>query len=394
MVVNAQHHRTNGTDRTDRTYGKSHSSYESHSSHSSHPSAAPAALLALLLFTLPAHATFRVFGSAGAESQRTPANESSPLNPRNVADIPTQTNVADFSLFTEATAESRAWKVRLKLRGDASDRADEHLSIGEAFVQVRATPWLDLSAGRVIEKWGTGYGWSPTAFAGPTKNPTDPNDRRSLDSGTEMLRAGIFVKDTSVSLYAMKHGTFAARAYRLIGGTDVAVAFRRDRDQSRAGISVSRVFGDALEVHAEAARVGAITRVVAGAQYTIGNTNVVAEVYHGTDGLTSSEWDAFRDTAPQNLRAANGAYRPLKMARTYSLVRVFQDFTSWKTDAELIAIMNVRDGSMLLRASVTRRIRPSLSAYIIATEFLGGASSELAFMQVARVTTAGMRVHF
>jgi hypothetical protein len=43
---------------------------------------------------------------------------------------------------------------------------------------------------------------------------------------------------------------------------------------------------------------------------------------------------------------------------------------------------------------VTRRIRPSVSAYLIATEFFGGAESELAFIQVARVTTLGVRVHF
>jgi hypothetical protein len=353
------------------------------------------ATLAFLLFALPVHAaTFRAFGSAGAESQLTPANESSPLNPRNIADIPMQTNVADFSLFTEAATESRGWKVRLKLRGDSSDRADEHLTVGEAFVQIRATKWLDLSAGRVIEKWGTGYGWSPTAFAGPTKNPTDPNDRRSQYSGIEMLRAGLFVKDTSVSLYAMKDGAFAARAYKLVGGTDVSVAWRRDREGSRAGISVSRVVGDALEVHAEAARIGAVTQMLAGAQYTIGDTNVVAEIYHGTDGLTHGEWTAFREAAADDLRSANGAYAPLKMARTYSLVRVFHDFAPWKTDGELVAITNLRDGSVLLRASVTRRIRPSVSAYLIATEFFGGAESELAFIQVARVTTLGVRVHF
>lgn len=335
-----------------------------------------------------------MFGSAGAESQRTPANEASPLNPHNIADIPMQTNVADFSLFTEAATESRAWKVRLKLRGDASDRADEHLTVGEAFVQIRATQWLDLSAGRVIEKWGTGYGWSPTAFAGPTKNPNDPNDRRSQYSGIEMLRAGLFIKNTSVSLYALNHGAFAARAYRLIGGTDVSVAWRHDRDGSRAGISASRVVGDALEIHAEAARIGAVTQVVAGAQYTIGDTNVVAEIYHGTDGLTRGEWNAFREAAPDDLRTANHAYAPLKMARTYSLVRVFHDFAPWKTDAELVAITSLRDGSVLLRASVTRRIRPSVSAYLIATEFFGGAESELAFIQVTRVTTLGVRVHF
>jgi len=352
--------------------------------------------LLLLFFALPLHAsTLRVFGSAGAESQLTPPNESSPLNPRNIARIPGQTNVADFTLFAEATPESRTWKVRVKLRGDASDRADEHLSLGEAFVQMRATSWLNLGAGRVIEKWGTGYGWSPAAFIGPSKNPTDPNDRRLQDEGTDMLHAEAFVKDTSVSFYSLRHGAVAARAYRLIAGTDVSLALRRDRHATHAGVSLSRVFGDALEVHAEVARSQATTQAVAGAQYTFGGTNLVAEIYHGTDGLTSGQWDRFRQLVKTgDLRSANRDYAPLRMARTYSFLRLFRDVPRWKSGGELIVITNLRDGSTIVRATVSRRIRPSLAAYVMATELLGGEGSELAYIQVARVMALGLRVHF
>lgn len=351
-------------------------------------------------------ATLRVFGSAGAEWQITPANESSPLNPGNVARIPTQTNLADVSVFAEATPESRAWKLRMKVRADASDRAAERLGLGEALVQVRATKWLDLAAGRVIEKWGTGYGWTPTAFVGPSRNPTDPNDRRSQYAGTDMLRADVFVKETSVSVYALRHGAFAARAYRMVANTDVSLAWRRDGDATGEGLSLSRVFGDSLELHAEVARSrgsgGKTMQGVVGTQYTLRDVNVVAEIYHGTDGLTVGEWDAFRLSSIDAMRrgdgialaAANRAYAPLRMGRTYSFLRVYRDLARWKTDAELIAITNLRDGSTIMRATVTRRIRPSLSATIIATEFLGGDESELALIQVARVGTVGMRWHF
>ena len=62
------------------------------------------AALAMLL-TLPLHATtLRVFGSAGAESQLTPANTASPLNPRNVAQIPMTTNVSPVRPFAEIAA--------------------------------------------------------------------------------------------------------------------------------------------------------------------------------------------------------------------------------------------------------------------------------------------------
>lgn len=331
-------------------------------------------------------ATIRVFGSAGAEAQLTPANTSSPLNPRNIAAIPYQTNVADVTAFVETGTEDKRWKLRAKLRADASDRAADRGEVGEALVQFAATEWLDLTAGRVIEKWGTGYGWTPTAFVGPARNPTDPNDRRSAYRGRDMVRADVFVKETNISLYALEGGTVAGRVYRLVRGTDVSVMFR-DRD---VGLSLSRVFGDALELHAEVARTEH-TRAVVGGQYTFADrTNVVFELYHGTDGLTARQWDEFRRIA--DLRKANELYAPLRMARTYAFARVARPIR--KADAELIAITNLRDGSTLVRAALTYKLRPNLSLYVIDTELVGGPSSELEYLQVERVTTAGARYYF
>lgn len=338
---------------------------------------------ALLLMTL------RVFGSAGAESQLTPANEASPLNPNNIARVPLQTNVADANAFFEAAPDSKRWKARVKLRASSSDQGTDTIALGEGFVQWKAAPWLDLTAGRVIEKWGTGYGWTPTAFVGPSRNPTDPNDRRSEYRGADMLRADVFVDDTTISVYALGGGSFAARAYRLIGGTDVALHVR----DSRVGLSLSRVFGDALELHGEIARDAGATRVVAGGQYTFANdTNLVVELYHATDGLTHREWTSFRDSIDIDLREANARYAPLRMGRTYAFARASHDFGN--TNGELIAIANLRDGSAILRAAISYKVKPSLSVYVIDTEFVGGDGSELSLMQVSRVVTAGVRVYF
>lgn len=333
-------------------------------------------------------ATIRLFGSAGAEARLTPANESSPLNPRNVAAIPVQTNLADGSVFVEAATDGRRWKARLKLRAEASDRAPDRGEVGEALVQFAATEWLDLTAGRVIEKWGTGYGWTPTALVGPSRSPTDPDDRRSAHRGRDLLRADVFVKDTSLSLYALEGGTVAGRAYRLVRGTDVSLMFR----QGDLGISLSRVFGEALELHAELARAGH-TRAVVGGQYTFpGRTNLVVELYHGTDGLTARQWNDFRESIGRDLREANARYVPLRMGRTYSFVRMARP--GRRVDAELIAITNLRDGSTLLRGALTYRLRPSLSLYLIDTELAGPGHGELDYLPVERMTTAGARVYF
>ena len=341
-----------------------------------------------MLTTILLAATLRIFGSAGVEAQLTPANTASPLNPRNVAAIPYQTNVADATAFVEAGSDDKRWKLRAKLRADASDRGADRGEVGEALVQFAATDWLDVTAGRVIEKWGTGYGWTPTAFVGPAKNPADPNDRRSAYAGRDMIRADVFVKDTNISLYALEGGTVAGRVYRLVRGTDVSLVFR-NKD---LGINVSRVFGESLELHAEVART-AHTRIVAGGQYTFADdTNVVFELYHGTDGLTARQWDAFRSSIDDDLRDANANYAPLRMARTYAFTRIARPVR--KLDAELIAITNLRDGSTLLRAAATYKLRPNLSLYVIDTELLGTKHSELEYLQVERVTTIGARYYF
>ncbi|HEV7428910.1 MAG TPA: hypothetical protein VGQ46_21360, partial [Thermoanaerobaculia bacterium] len=335
--------------------------------------------------------TFKFFGSAGAEWQLTPANAASVLNPRNIAGLPYRTSSGDAVAFVDAAPDSRRWKLHLKLRGDAAEGGAERADIGEASVQLNPKPWLDVTIGRVIEKWGTGYAWNPTAFVSPKKNPADPSDRRSANIGVDMIRTDLFIHGTNVSLYALDDGAFAGRVYRLIAGTDVSLLFRRDAAGVQQGISAARVFGDALEVHGEVARRHALI----GGQYTFrGNVNVVAELYHGGDGLDENAFRFFQRSADfahdeKTFRAANAAYAPLRMARNYGFVRV--DLPHDKLDVELIAITNLRDGSLLARATLSLRVRPNVSIYAIDTEFAGARGSELSYMQVRRVTTAGAR---
>ncbi|MBV8543853.1 MAG: hypothetical protein JO093_14345 [Acidobacteria bacterium] len=356
------------------------------------------AIIGAFLFMLvvtSAHAeTFKFFGSAGAEWQLTPANAASTLNPRNIAGLPYRSGSGDAVAFFDAAPDSRVWKFHVKLRGDAAEGGAQRADAGEAFVQLNPKPWLDITIGRVIEKWGTGYAWNPTAFVSPKKNPADPSDRRSANVGVDMIRTDLFIRGTNVSLYALNDGAVAGRVYRLIAGTDVSLHFHRDGDGTKQGISAARVFGDALELHGEIARRHALI----GGQYTFrGNVNLVAELYHGGDGLDENAFHAFQSAADfahdaKSFRAVNAAYSPLRMARTYGFIRV--DIPHDKLDLELIAISNLRDGSLLVRATLSLRVRPNVSIYAIDTEFAGARGSELSYMQVRRVTTAGARYYF
>jgi hypothetical protein len=363
----------------------------------------------IALFVAPAVMAERVtlFGSAGFEGQHTPANGDSPLNPDNFLSIRENTSSADFAFFVTVTPEDERWKIRTKMRGDANDGGSRNVEIAEASLQLQLNDAVDVTAGRVIERWGTGYGWTPTAFVGPERNPTDPGDRRSLSSGRDMVRLTGFARETQVSLYLLDGGATAIRAYRLVAGTDVSISLFRDGPERRQGVSLSRVFGEALELHVEAAHgktddADHIVQIVAGGQYTWRKTNIVAELHHRGDGMSHHEWSGFRGEVDEALRTgdtislitANREFAPLRMERNYAFFRVAGPLSRIKTDAEVITVTNLRDGSSLIRASLTRRLHENLSLVLMNTEFIGGPGSEISYIQVERVTAAGVRLHF
>jgi len=333
-------------------------------------------------------ATFRLFGSAGAETHLVPADPNSPLNPNNMLAIPYRSSSADAVVFSDVAAEDKRWKMHLKLRAQSDDTPHSTRgTLGEAYVQVAPRSWLDVTAGRRIEKWGTGYAWNPTGFLNPPKNPADPTDRRSAYRGVDMLKAEVFVRDATIAVYAVPH-SWAARAYKLIGGTDVSLVATR----GNAGASVARVFGDALELHGEVSR----SQALAGGQYTFPHdVNVVAEVYHRGGG----HWSEFRDqvaAAQEALAAgdivplllANRGYAPLQMERNYGFLRVY--WPVWRLSFEALAIRGLGDGSTVVRATGTWKLRGNVSLYAIQTELVAPPGSELDYVQVRRMTDAGL----
>ena len=268
--------------------------------------------------------------------------------------------------------------------------------VGEAFVQLNPKPWLDITIGRVIEKWGTGYAWNPTAFVSPKKNPADPSDRRSANRGLDMMRADLFVRGTNVSLYALDHGAVAGRVYRLVAGTDVSLHFRRDGDGTQQGISAARVFGDALELHGEIAR----RHALAGGQYTFKKQR-----QRRRRALSRRRWTR-RERLPRlSPRRRHRARRERRSAPRMPPTRR----CAWRATTRFVRIAcaarQARRGADRHHQSARRLAagaryasrascaRTSAST-LIDTEFAGARASELSYMQVRRVTTAGARYYF
>jgi hypothetical protein len=371
---------------------------------------AAAASLALALCARAEEPAFRIFGSAGNEGHFAAPDSGSQLNPDNFLSLARRANSADVTTYAELQPESRSWKLRAKMRAAQEDGSTRG-TLGELYAQFSPRPWLDVSVGRRIEKWGTGYAWNPTGFVSPAKNPADPNDRLSANRGVDMLKVDALVHDTSLSAYVLPRfhdgpTAYAFRAYRLVKGVDVSVNASRQDGHGRVGASFAKVIGDALEIHGEAAALGGYAEVVAGAQYTFaGGTNVVVEVYHGGSGLTATEWNAFRagvsDAAlayasgiPGSLLESNRQYAPLQMGRNYGFLRVAWPAIAQRLDVEEIALTSLRDGSTVLRSTISWKPRPRLALYVAETEFLAGRETELDYVQVRRLADAGVRIYF
>lgn len=380
---------------------------------------------------------FRFFGSAGGEAQWQMPRDSSPLNPGNFLDLRRNTDAVYAVGFADLALPGRIGKLHAKLRTSSVWAGDSttKLSVGELFWQHSFSPAVDLTVGRKIEKWGTGYAWNPTGFVNPRKDPSDPNDRLSSYRGLDMVELGLFIDDWTISLLALPdvdwdgpHASidrtaWAARAYRLILNTDVSFVARGGPGVRSEGFSLARIFGDALELHAEAAWNQNGTRTVPdgatlatrhsdtaqyllGGQYTLSHdVNLVVEYFHDGNGYTAAEWNDFRaaaDTAgqllatgdPRALLALNRAYGASSVGRDYAFQRLSAPLLDNRIALEAIAIENLRDTSGVFRLTAIWKLRPNVQLYAVQTELWGGRSSEFHYLQVQRLTFAGLKLFF
>ena len=172
--------------------------------------------------------------------------------------------------------ESRAWKVRLKARTEIVRAGAEHLEAGEALsCSSTRSRGSDLTAGRVIEKWGTGYAWNPTGGLGPAEE-TEP----IRTTGARPYRS---IKEDQGRPLRPRHERLALRAQTQRRRPRLPPRARHRHLPRHAARSRRRAGGDrrgtSLRRCARAARrTVERRRVVIGGPYTFGGElNVVAE---------------------------------------------------------------------------------------------------------------------
>lgn len=223
----------------------------------------------------------------------------------------------------------------------------------------------------------------------------------------------------------------AARLSTLWRGFDVAlIGFWERTRHAKMGANFTKVFGDALEIHGEflgqqgrdelvhlISQVASpdtifrsypfasgrdasefFAKFLVGFQYTFRNDyNLAMEYYHNGQGMESGDWQRFLNYlsfansqlddprwigSQGNLAAANllwstGALSPTGSTRDYGFARLYAPrIASDRLSADIIAVMNLQDCSMVLIPSSSFYLGRQVSAYLRWSGYVGRRQSE------------------
>ncbi|MDX2012396.1 MAG: hypothetical protein SFW67_19525 [Myxococcaceae bacterium] len=187
--------------------------------------------------------------------------------------------IANFGGFYRGT-DTNGREVALADR--SSPQVQPIVSINEFFVSHEFLPELNVLVGKKRIVWGPGLAFNPTDLLNPRRDPTDPTFQRSgvwlaqVEAPLSFATFSLVFAPTQLKqvsglpthfLYwpswdardTQAHYQLAARAYALVWDTDINLMFfygNRSVDdfeaKPRVGLSFSRIFFEALEVHGEA----------------------------------------------------------------------------------------------------------------------------------------------
>ncbi len=281
-------------------------------------------------------------------------SKSTLLNRDNVFDLdPTE------NLF-RVTASGRKTFGKFAVRAAAfverqSGRTDEtNLTFRQAFAEYKTDDGFLLRAGKQKIGWGSGFVWNPTARLEPPKSPANPGTEQP---GIDAVRMDISPADwASITLVAGRaeanltdlpgslsrksdpQWSGALRARLLVNDTDIALTYLGGNDRAGLwGLDLGRTWGP-IALHAESALYRGseidpvraddkFLRVAAGALWTPGNSSLSFEYFFNSEGMDSSQFDAYTTRLDRNLATARDPRLP-EPARNAA-------FAAWSVDAAI-----------------------------------------------------------
>jgi hypothetical protein len=263
------------------------------------------------------------------------------------------------------------------------------LRVKESYVGLSAGDF-DFMAGRRMVRWGTGYAFTAAGVLDPPRMPTNPTDRLNLNQGRDMVKADYvhgphaFTLAWSTAEYAPAgtdlHDTTAFRYNVLIRGFDTALIAGDDRGGDTFGaLTFTRVFGQAWELHGEAAW-REHEAILLGGKYTTHGFTFIAEYY------TPPNIPYYRDMTVS----------PLAPRQNYLFIDVMKsrlrERPGWKEwDIDGYAVSNLNDGSYTAAFDANRRFGNHFSSYLHLEIPAGSKTSEYGQTPYSAATSVGVR---
>jgi hypothetical protein len=295
-------------------------------------------------------------------------------------------SAADFNPPPDNEAVSTALSAAIK----PYTGTHEQFRVKEAYGGLSAGDF-DFMVGRRIVRWGTGYAFSPAGVLDPPRDPTNPTDRLNLNQGRDMVKTDYVHGPHAFSLAwssaalapanANLHDTTAFRYNILMHGFDTSLIAGDDRGgDAFGGLTFTRVFGQAWELHGEAAwrEQGA---VLIGAKYTTAtHVSFIGEFY----------------TPPNTPYYRDKSISPLAGRQHYALLNAgksrLRELPGWKQwDLSASVVTNLDDRSYTAVFDATRRFGNHFSSYLHLEVPQGSKTSDYGSTPYAVATSVGVR---
>jgi hypothetical protein len=364
-------------------------------------------------------------------------------------------------LFSSARLSRKAAGGRIRLQVSAGqrlnweERVHQKLMLREAYGVFTLNDHLDLSVGKKMLRWGTGYAYNPSGFADPPKDVTDPGDRLDQRLGTELIQANYVRGEHSVDLVyfaprlyftrdpILDRDRLALRYNRLWRGLDFSgMALLSSGQSARLGGNLSYVVGRSLALHGELALSRPGTRLVArttlleglgilpesqraegpvvqsvlGGAYSLpSGWTFIAEWHHDGEGLTGLQNRALYRTLDLDSRQAAGFWesgdpeallalgRLLKAAGLLSQVQPRQDtlfsaaIRTWgreRFSLQVVGLTQLQDGSSILVPHFGMQVRRHWQLYFRHSAFFGSSRSQYGSLPYSSTSNLGLRYNF
>jgi hypothetical protein len=295
-------------------------------------------------------------------------------------------SAASFDLPSGSTAAATALDAAL----EPYTGTHATLRVKEAYAGLSAGDF-DFMLGRRIVRWGVGYAFTPVGVLDPPRTPTDPSDRLNLNHGRDLVKADWVHGPHALSLAwstaalapagSNSRDTAAFRYNLLVHGFDTSIIAGNDRGgDAFGGLTFTRVFGQAWELHGEAAW-RQHEAILLGAKYTARcGVSFIGEFY------TPPNIPYYRDSTVSSL-AGRQYYGFFYVSK--SRLRELPGWKQWDLSASMVANMN--DCSYTVIFDATRRFGSHFSSYLHTEIPQGGKATDYGATPYSAATSAGVR---